>query len=707
MTTAAPILVVDDDPVVRLAAMETLAAAGFAVESAASGEEALHIFATLRPALVLLDVNMDGIDGFEVCRLLRQRPDGRQVPIIMLTGLNDADSIDLAYVIGATDFITKPINWTLLKHRTRYALRAAGVLQELDQGRARLARAQRTARLAAWRWDVAADEVDRKGGLDEVLGMDVAALPPAASALLPYVLDEDRAKLADALENAARGLAYRLNYRLRSPAGVLATLFEQGEPVLDLDGRVVCVEGITQNVSEQAQTQARVRYLSFHDSLTGLANRQFFRESVPQALARARRTGTRCALVYIDLDRLKRLNDTLGHAAGDFALNEIASRIADAVRESDLLARADSGSRLVARVAGDEFTLLLADIVMPEDAEAVTKRLLEQIARPVFVDGHELWLSGSAGIALYPDHGEDADTLMKNADLAMYQAKQRGGNTLEFFSEHLTGRAHDRLTMENALRKALARDQLLLYFQPKVDGASGALLGAEALLRWQHPERGLVPPMEFIPLAEECGLIVAIGEWVIRRACEYLRNWIDAGFAAVPLAINLSAEHFRHAGLADTVRTELATWKIAPEYLCLEMTESLLVDDLEQTRATLQALKDMGLKLSLDDFGTGYSSLTYLKRFPIDELKIDRQFVQDVEAGGHDASLAQAIISLGQVLDKGLVAEGVETPRQAEFLLQHGCRSMQGYLFAKPMPAAEFTHLLSRRGDAAAQSRAA
>ncbi|MBL8473348.1 MAG: EAL domain-containing protein [Rhodocyclaceae bacterium] len=700
MSAAAPILVVDDDPVVRYAAVETLIAAGMPADAAESGEEALRVFATLRPSLVLLDVNMDGMDGYEVCRLLRKRPDASHVPIIMLTGLNDADSIDLAYVIGATDFITKPINWTLLTHRVRYALRTAADLRELEQSRARLARAQRTARLAAWRWDVEADVLERDGGLDEVLGLDVSVLAPAASALLPYVADEDRAKLSAALENAAKGVAYRLNYRLRNNSGVLATLFEQGEPVLDMDGRVVCVEGITQNISEQAQTQARVRYLSFHDSLTGLANRQFFRESVPQALARARRTGTHCALVYLDVDRLKRLNDTLGHAAGDQALNEIAARIADAVRESDLLARADSGGRLVARVAGDEFTLLLTDIVMPEDAEAVTKRLLEQIARPVYVAGQELWLSASAGIAMYPDHGEDADTLLKNADLAMYQAKQQGGNRMAFFSEPLTDRAYGRLAVENAMRKALARDQFLLFFQPKIDGATGKVLGAEALLRWQHPERGLVPPMEFIPVAEECGLIVPIGEWVVQRACEHLRSWLDAGFAAVPLAVNLSAEHLRHPTLPDMLRRELAHWKIPSELLCLEITESQLVEDMELTRQTLCELKDMGLKLSLDDFGTGYSSLAYLKRFPIDELKIDRQFVQDVDSPAGDGSLTQAIIAIGQVLDKGLVAEGVETQQQAEFLLRHGCRSMQGFLFAKPMPAAEFVHLLVRRGEA-------
>ncbi len=692
------VLIVDDDATTRLLAAQTLQQAGYEVIMAVNAEEGLELFDSKRPDLLLLDVVMPGMDGFAACCMLRKKPGAERVPIIMLTGLDDTDSIRRAYDSGATDFITKPINWLLLAYRVRYALRATRALAELAQSQESLAHAQRIARLGSWEWRAQGNTAQRSEEYSRIFGVMVG---PDPDAMLETVHPEDRPALEQALHTAANdGVPYQLDYRIVQPDGALRTVHEQVEVVRDDCGKVVKLEGIIQDITERVQANEKIRYLAHHDSLTGLANRRQFSKMVEGMLRRAQHQNSCCALLFLDIDHFKRINDTLLHVVGDQLLKTVAERIVHCVRGGEFPDGADASSRLdpIARLGGDEFAIFLVDLASPEDSAKVARRILDEVARPVNLGQQEVTVTVSIGIALYPIDATDFETLLKNADTAMYSAKSQGRNNFQFYSKAMNASAAERLSLENDLRKALGKNQLLLHYQPKVDAVSGALIGAEALLRWRHPQRGMIPPSSFIPIAEETGLIVPIGEWVIRTACEQNGQWQRAGLSPVPVAVNLAAPNFRHAGLAGLIGHALAEAQIEPRLLELELTESILICDIDATVQTLDKLKSMGLTLAIDDFGTGYSSLSYLKRFPIDALKIDRSFIMDVVSNPNDAAIASAIIALARSLNLDVVAEGVETEEQVDFLVQRGCDKMQGFLYSKPLPAAEFEALLAAGG---------
>lgn len=689
------ILLVDDDVMVRLMAAEALIASGFEVMEAADGEQALDLFDRHEFSLVLLDVSLGGIDGFEVCRQMRERPHGRSLPIIMLTGMDDTHSIDSAYSLGATDFVTKPLNWTLLVYRVRYALRAAHTVADLETSERRLAVAQRVARLGGWLWHVDEDRCERSKICLDLWGDTPGSLHEVPFGLLSRVLSPDRQHLREAMERAREGEAYQMSFRVQRDEETVVTLYEQALPVRDEFGRVVRIEGVTQDVTEREQAQRRIRFLAYHDSLTGLANRQMFREMLDHTLARSQRTGSRCALLYLDLDRLKRINDSYGHTLGDQILREVASRLLASIRSADLVAHDDSlHEEVVARLGGDEFTVLLTDLSRAEDAARVAARICAELGRPLQVTHVELVVTASIGIAIFPDNGADPETLLRHADMAMYAAKQRGRNTYEFFTEAMQQQAVERLSLEQDLARALESGQFSLHYQPQVDSASGRIVSAEALLRWQHPQRGMVSPVQFIPVAEETGLIVPLGEWVVLTACRQMAEWRQAGLPVVPVAVNLSAHNFRSDSLLTSIAHALESTGLPSSYLHVELTESAVMQEPAAAMKTLGALKAIGLKLSIDDFGTGYSSLSTLKQFPIDLLKIDRSFVRDLPEDGSSASIVEAILALANALGLGVVAEGVETTAQRDFLCSRRCGLMQGYLFSKPLPADGFARLL-------------
>lgn len=689
------ILLVDDDVMVRLMAAEALIASGFEVMEAADGEQALELFDRHEFSLVLLDVSLGGIDGFEVCRQMRERPHGRSLPIIMFTGMDDTHSIDSAYSLGATDFVTKPLNWTLLVYRVRYALRAAHTVADLETSERRLAVAQRVARLGGWLWHVDEDRCERSKICLDLWGDTPGSLHEVPFGLLSRVLSPDRQHLREAMERAREGEAYQMSFRVQRDEETVVTLYEQALPVRDEFGRVVRIEGVTQDVTEREQAQRRIRFLAYHDSLTGLANRQMFREMLDHTLARSQRTGSRCALLYLDLDRLKRINDSYGHTLGDQILREVASRLTASIRSADLVAHDDSlHEEVVARLGGDEFTVLLTDLSRAEDAARVAARICAELGQPLQLAHVELVVTASIGIAIFPDNGADPETLLRHADMAMYAAKQRGRNTYEFFTEAMQQQAVERLSLEQDLARALESGQFSLHYQPQVDAGSGRIVSAEALLRWEHPERGMVSPVQFIPVAEETGLIVALGEWVVLTACRQMAEWRQAGLPVVPVAVNLSAHNFRSDSLLTSIAHALESTGLPSSYLHVELTESAVMQEPAAAMKTLGALKAIGLKLSIDDFGTGYSSLSTLKQFPIDLLKIDRSFVRDLPEDGSSASIVEAILALANALGLGVVAEGVETAAQRDFLCSRRCGLMQGYLFSKPLPAEGFARLL-------------
>ena len=429
--------------------------------------------------------------------------------------------------------------------------------------------------------------------------------------------------------------------------------------------------------------QAHLYRLAHYDALTELPNRLLFLDRLGQALGQARRNGRLAAVMLLDFDRFKAINDTFGHTAGDELLRAIGRRIVECVREGDT----------VARLSGDEFTILLPNIQQRNNAAIVAQKVLDNLQRPFSLNGHEVFISTSIGIALYPD-GADNETLLKHADTAMYKVKEFGGNAYKFYSVEMTMTDLRRLSLETQLRKAIERHELTLHYQPQAEIRSGVIFGAEALLRWQHPELGVIAPSEFIPLAEETGLIVPLGEWVLHTACAQNRAWQEAGLPALRMAVNLSSRQFRQGNLADIVLAALEAAHLDSRWLELELTESVLLQDTQTTASILNELSRIGVHLSIDDFGTGYSSLSYLKRFTIDMLKIDQSFVRDITTDPDDTEIVSAIIAMSHSLGIKAIAEGVESDAQLSFLCQKGCDAIQGYCLSRPLPADEFENFL-------------
>ncbi|CAG0906983.1 unnamed protein product, partial [Cyprideis torosa] len=463
-------------------------------------------------------------------------------------------------------------------------------------------------------------------------------------------------------------------------------VWESINAVKDGDGRVTHFVAVIADISTLKKSQDRIDFLAYHDPLTGLPNRLLFNEQVNHALIRCHRDKSKLTVMFMDLDRFKNINDTLGHPVGDEVLRLAASRMSDVLREQDVLAR----------IGGDEFILLLEDIHSAADASVVAKKVQTCFAKPFVVMGKQLYLSSSIGISLYPEDGTDVSTLVKNADTAMYQAKARGRNDYRFYTEDLAIDPSEHLFLEVGLRQALGRGELDVYYQPLIALDTGQIVGAEALLRWRHPEKGLMTPEHFIPLAEETGLIVPIGHWVLMEACSQAVRWHKEGYPLRRISVNLSTIQVQRGDIVTSVARVLRDTGLAAEYLELEITENFILEDIDQSVRVLEGLRDLGVMLAIDDFGTGYSSLAYLKRLPVNKLKIDKSFVSDMDVNPNDEDIVKAVIALGKSLQLKLVAEGVEREQQLQFLMAQGCDEGQGFLYSCPVPAEQFPDLYRR-----------
>ena len=468
------------------------------------------------------------------------------------------------------------------------------------------------------------------------------------------------------------------------------------------DGKTVAVQAILRNITERRQSEEKIVAMAYYDALTELPNRYLFKDRLKQAIVAAKQYKRLVAILFLDLDNFKRVNDTLGHEMGDQLLQSVSERLVNFVRRSDTIARVSENelTDTVARLGGDEFTILLTEISHIEDAAKVAQRVLDLFSRPFKISENELFISSSIGISIYPDNGDDIDALLKNADTAMYHAKDEGRNNFQFYAESMNVAISERFALENKLRKAIESGELLLYYQPQVDMRDRTIFGVEALVRWNHPDKGLLSPKTFIPLAEDTGLIVPIGEWVLRTACAQNKAWHAAGFEQLQVTVNISSSQFRQKNFLETVTKALNDTGMDPSCLELELTESIFMETTETTISTLKALKAIGARISIDDFGTGYSSLSYLKRFPIDTLKIDRAFVRDITTDPDDRAIVKAIIAMSHSLNLRVIAEGVETTQQLSLLSQQGSDGIQGHLFSPPLPPHSFLELLKEGGKA-------
>ena len=699
------VLVVDDEAGARLVMRAALRKAGYEVRMASGGHEALTSFAAQPYDLVMLDVEMPDMDGYAVCAALRTLA-GPLLPIIMVTGMDDLRSVETAYDTGATDFIAKPVNWALIGHRVRYLFRSHRAMLDLHAAEVRNSAVLGAIPDLLFELDINGKCLDYRApshdrtalAHHQVVGKLIhQVMPPAAASVC-------MAALRDA---AALGSSSGAQVELRMPKG--KTWFELSvsrksgpagvEPNFIL---------LARDITERMEAQGRIEKLAYFDSLTELPNRRSFLELVDRQVRTAQHSGSQLAVLFLDLDGFKNINDSIGHAAGDVLLQWAAERLGDGLRPSDVVSRlmADSDTAEtepgvaaefnLARLGGDEFTALIGDIESSADAIAVARRMGQLMRRPFVLDGREIILTASIGIAMFPADGRDAATLLKHADTAMYLAKRSGRDNVQVYSASLTADIVQRLELDNSLRCALDRQEFHLVYQPQLDLASGRIRSVEALIRWIHPTYGQISPMRFIPLAEENGLIERIGLWVLRTACAQAAAWLAAG-TPLTVAVNLSPLQFATPDLPQVVMQVLAQTGLPPALLELEITEGAMMDNTITTRAALNALRGQGVRIALDDFGTGYSSLAYLTRMPISNIKIDKCFVSGLLDDGQSKAIVRAVLAMAHSLGMNVTAEGVETLAQAQMLKAMNCQTLQGDYFSRPVLAGEVTPLLGKQ----------
>jgi predicted signal transduction protein with EAL and GGDEF domain/DNA-binding response OmpR family regulator len=700
------VLLVDDDEVNLLLTSLALRERGMHITEASSGEKALSLLGQWTPDIVVLDAQMPGLDGFDTCRRLRALPGFEQVPVLMLTGLDDEASIKRAFSAGATDFFVKATQWSLLAERLKFLLRSSTTFIELQRSKARLARAQELARMGSVDWRRGEGRLWMQPESLRVFG-----LPPTESVglrrLLRMVRDVERKRFLHLLRSRlGHSAVIDGDVAIAAVDGSRRVIHVEAEPEFNEHGVCTGYSGIVQDVTERVAAEDRIRHLANFDTLTGLPNRLQLIYRAEKALEQARRLQHQFALLLIDLDRFKVVNDTLGHASGDALLRQVAERLRGCVRHTDQVlegaletvgARSHRALEAIGRLGGDEFVALLPELAHESDAQRVAERVLEVMREPIVVDGQECFVTASVGIAMYPRDGDSVVDLLRNADVAMYSVKGAGRNGAAIYSPALAGPAHDKLEMEAALHKALERDELVLHYQPQVEVRSRQVTGVEALMRWRRDGR-LVPPMEFIPVAEETGLIVPMSEWALRESARQVRAWRDTMGVDLTVSVNLPSRMFGRSDLVEHIHDIVTQHGVPHSALRLEILEHRLMEDHQAATPTLLRLNEIGVEVSIDDFGTGYSSLAYLSTLPIAELKIDRGFIRDLGITAQSPAIVQAIVALSKALGLRVVAEGVEHLRQQQQLLRLGCSLMQGYLFCRPVPAADLIESLRAGG---------
>ncbi len=697
------ILVVDDDSDACLIMQAALRKAGYLVRIANSGAAAMQAFRESTVDLVMLDVDMPGMDGHEVCALMRHEA-GPLLPIVMVTGMDDLESVEQAYQHGATDFIAKPVNWALVGHRVRYLFRGYEAMRNLREEQARNAAILDAIPDLLFEIDQQGRCIDCRIPANLQIGFNALHFQGrnVAEILAPDSAQSCMKAIHDAFENG-----YSSGARFGTELGGREVWFELSISRKTIGGADAAntVIMMARDITERRVIEARIAHLAYNDHLTGLPNRQSFLERVDREITRAAPNGAQLAVLFMDLDGFKNVNDTLGHACGDLLLKWTAERLRNCLRPSDMLSRQyaegeseESPGAQIARLGGDEFTALLCNIRSPLEAVMVANRIGDAMRQPFSVEGRDITLTSSVGIAIYPDDGMDAATLLKHVDTAMYHAKRSGRDNTQVYSASLTQEIVRRMELESAMRAALDRDEFFLAYQPQIDVLSGRMKSVEALIRWRHPTLGMVAPLDFIPLAEETGLIEQIGEWVLRKAAMDAQSWAASG-NPLTVAVNLSPLQISSPMFAERILRVLQETRLAPPRLEVEVTEGALMENSDQVRQSLNTLREQGIVIALDDFGTGYSSLAYLTRMPISHIKVDRCFVSGLLVDAESAAILRAILAMSKSLGLRVTAEGVESREQVLELVTMGCDALQGYYFSRPVPADQIPPLFKHTWD--------
>lgn len=698
MNAVAPhpsVLIVDDEPLLRNSLFAILNTHGYTPATADGGASALNALQGGKYELMLLDLGMPGIDGHQVMEWMGQHR--IDTCVMVISGDVSIDSAISALRHGACDYLRKPYEIDELLLRIEKALSRRKLEQEHRSINQRLRDSERWYRYMVNSSPDFIYTLDAEGictfcndRVQSLLGYSKEAM--IGKPLTAFIYPEDLEAAQYILQEKRSGDRGSGNVEIRIPHGIDSTLltlefnsfgmYEESES--GLPSRYVGVYGVAKDITEKKKNTDLIIYQVYHDQLTGLANRKLFKDHLELAIAQARRHQHMLALMFLDLDRFKVVNDTLGHAVGDRLLIEVAIRLKGCLREDDTLAR----------LGGDEFTLLLPHISHRENAIRAADKIIQAFAAPFQVDGHELHVPMSIGIALYPEHGDAMEILIKNADIAMYDSKAKGRNQFQIYDPEMSVSFDERFSLEMQMRKALEKEEFQVFYQPQVDLATGRISGMEALVRWLSPLRGYMLPAEFIPLAEETGLIVPIGEFVIRTVFRQAKLWKEAGLMPPRIAINLSSRHLEQAQLVGFIADLLREYELPGSRFEIEITENTLLNDGEHILEKLKQLSEMGIRIALDDFGTGYSSLGYLKKFPIDTIKIDQSFMPRFSGDADNESIVTAICTLAKSLDLRLIAEGVEKTDQYQWLHQLDCNEAQGFLFSKPLASKDITDLL-------------
>lgn len=682
------VLVADDDPTIRELAKSALAPSGFTVAEAADGKQAMAVFAELRPDLVLCDVMMPGLDGFSVCSALRQMPEGKDVPVVMLTGLEDMESIEKAYSVGATEFVVKPVNWMLLPRRVHYILRASRALQALKSSEERYALAAEGANDGLWDWDLDNNKVHFSPRWKAMLGYSEHDVGEDLEEWLGRIHPADAERVRAEVDAHLGGETSNLEseYRMRAKDGKYRWMASRALAMRDSNTRAYRMTGSQSDISARKRVETELRFNALHDALTGLPNRTLFLDRLTHCIERAgRQKDFKFAILFLDLDRFKVINDSLGHVVGDRLLVEVSKRISSVLRTGDTLAR----------LGGDEFTILFEEVKEFTDVTRLVERIQERLASPLDLDDHELVVTASMGIAVSSTGYQRPEDMLRDADLAMYQAKAGGRARYEMFDSEMHAQVLDLMETESELRIALERGEFRLHYQPIITLTNGEIGGFEALLRWQHPKHGLTSPDKFLQVARDTQLIIPIGHWVLHEACRQMSEWHKRWPGSQRfVTVNLSTQELLQPNLVGIIDDVLEETGLDPKCLRLEIMETALINNKEQALEVTGQLRSRGVELCICDFGTENSFFGYIRQFPFNMVKIDRSFMEQLETEPYLLEILKALFELTHNLGIQAVAEVGDATSNLEYLKELSCEYAQGYSLSTPTSAKAISSLL-------------